>query len=121
MTAFPVTIFHNPRCSKSRQTVELIRSRGIEPEIVLYLQTGWTEARLRALLQRMGVGPRAVLRANEPDAADLAPDAPDEAVIAAMIAQPILVERPIVETPLGVALGRPPEAVLAVLPEAQAG
>ncbi len=115
-TDFPVTVFHNPRCTKSRQTVDLIRERGLEPEIVLYLQTGWTAARLRGLLQRMGAGPRAILRAGEPEAADLSPDAPGEAIVAAMIAHPILVERPIVETPLGVAIGRPPETVLAILP-----
>lgn len=113
---FPVTVFHNPRCSKSRQTVELIRARGIEPELVLYLQTGWTEARLRGLIDRMGISPGALLRIGEAEAATLAPDAPDAALIAAMIAHPILVERPIVETPLGVALGRPLEAVLAILP-----
>lgn len=116
MTDFPVTVFHNPRCSKSRQTVDLIRERGFEPEIVLYLQTGWMEAQLRGLLQRMGAGPRAILRANEPDAAGLTADSSDEAILAAMVAHPVLVERPIVETPLGVAIGRPPENVLAVLP-----
>ena len=115
-TDFPVIVFHNPRCSKSRQTVDLIRERGFEPEIVLYLQTGWTEARLRSLLGRMGAGPRAILRTGEPDAATLGPDASDETILAAMVAHPILVERPIVETPLGVALGRPPENVLTILP-----
>ena len=115
-TDFPVTVFHNPRCSKSRQTVDLIRARGFEPEIVLYLQTGWTESRLCSLLGRMGAGPRAILRTGEPEAADLSLEASDAAIIAAMIAHPILVERPIVETPLGVAIGRPPESVLAILP-----
>lgn len=115
MTTAPVTVFHNPRCSKSRAAVDLIRDRGIEPEIVLYLQTGWTEARLRGLLDRMGVEPRAVLRTGEREAAALGPDATDTEILAAMIAHPILVERPIVETPKGVVLGRPTERVLEVL------
>ena len=110
MAAFPVTIFHNPRCSKSRAALELIRDRGIEPEIVLYRETGWTEDRLRGLLDRMGVGPRDILRTNASDAV----------LIAAMVAHPILVERPIVETPLGVVVGRPSEQVLTVLPGASA-
>lgn len=116
MTAFALTIFHNPDCSKSRAALDLIRARGIEPEIVLYRETGWTEDRLRGLLDRMGVGPGAVLRANEAEAAVLGTGASDDVVIAAMVAHPILVERPIVETPLGVVVARPAERVFEVLP-----
>lgn len=116
MTDFPVTIFHNPRCSKSRAALALIRERGIEPEIVLYLQTGWTEVQLRGLLERMGSRPRDLLRTNEAAAAVLGTGASDAVILAAMLASPILVERPIVETPLGVVVGRPVERVLDVLP-----
>ena len=114
MNAPSVTVFHNPRCSKSRAAVALIRERGIEPDIVLYLQTGWTRARLKDLLKRMGARPRDLLRAAEPEAAGLA-DATDEQILSAMIAHPILVERPIVETPKGVVVGRPTERLLDVL------
>lgn len=116
MTDFPVTIFHNPRCSKSRAALELIRERGIEPEIFLYRETGWTEARLCGLLERLGARPRDVLRTGEAEAAVLGTGASDAVILAAMVAHPILVERPIVETPLGVVVGRPVERVLAVLP-----
>lgn len=115
MADFPVTIYHNPRCSKSRTALELIRERGIEPEIVLYLQTGWTEATLKALLKRMGLKARDILRTGEAAAAVLGTNASDDVVIAAMVADPILVERPIVETPKGVVVGRPIERVLEVL------
>lgn len=115
MTTAAVTVFHNPRCSKSRAVIDLIRERGIEPEIVLYLQTGWTHTRLRGLLGRMGVGPRDILRKAEAEAATLGPDATEDEIIAAMIAHPILVERPIVETARGVVVGRPPERVLDIL------
>jgi arsenate reductase len=115
MTDFPVTIFHNPRCSKSRAALELIRERGIAPEVVLYLQTGWTKARLKGLLKRLGLKPRDILRAGEAEAADLE-SASDADTLAAMVAHPILVERPIVETPLGVVVARPVERLFEVLP-----
>ncbi len=116
MTDFPVTIFHNPDCSKSRQTLDLVRAQGIEPKIVLYGETGWTEDRLRGLLARMGASARDILRTGEAEAAVLGTNASDEAIIALMIAHPILVERPIVETPLGVVVARPVERVFEVLP-----
>lgn len=116
MTAFPVTIFHNPRCSKSRAALDLIRERGIEPQIVLYRDAGWTEDGLRGLLDRMYARPRDILRAGEAEAAVLGTNASDAVLIAAMVAHPILVERPIVETPLGVIVARPPERVFDVLP-----
>ncbi len=116
MTASAVTIFHNPDCSKSRTVLDLIRAQGIEPEIVLYRETGWSEDRLHGLLQRMGLGPRDVLRTNEAEAAVLGTSASNEVLIAAMLAHPILVERPIVETALGVVIARPVERVFEVLP-----
>lgn len=118
MSDFPVTIFHNPACGTSRNVLAAIRQTGREPEVVEYLKTGWDEARLRALLTRMGVGPRAVLRDKGTPAEDLGlldADVSDDALIAAMVAHPILVNRPIVETPLGVVLARPSERVFEVL------
>ena len=114
MTDPTVTIFHNPRCSKSRAALELIRERGIEPEVVLYLQAGWTKARLQALLKRLGLKPRDILRPGEKEAAGLE-EASDADIRTAMVAHPILVERPIVETPKGAVVGRPVERVREVL------
>lgn len=114
MTDPTVTIFHNPRCSKSRAALELIREKGIEPEVVLYLQTGWTKARLKDLLKRLGLKPRDILRTGEKEAAGL-DGASDTEILTAMVAHPILVERPIVETPKGAVVGRPVERVLEVL------
>lgn len=114
MTDLPVMIFHNPRCSKSRAALELIREQGIEPEVILYLQTGWTKARLKALLKRLGLKPRDILRRGETEAARL-DGASDAEILTAMVAHPILVERPIVETPKGAVVGRPVERVLEVL------
>ena len=116
MTDFPVTLFHNPRCSKSRAALALIRERGIEPDIVLYLQTGWTKAGLHGLLTRMDAAARDVLRTGEAEAAALGADASEAMIITAMVAHPILVERPIVQTPLGVVIARPPQRVFEVLP-----
>lgn len=118
MSDFPVTVFHNPACGTSRNVLAAIRQAGREPEVVEYLKTGWTEARLRDLLTRMGEGPRAILREKGTPAAELGLlDAvvSDDALIDAMIAHPILVNRPIVQTPLGVVLARPSERVFDVL------
>jgi arsenate reductase len=118
MTDFPVTVFHNPGCGTSRNVLAAIRQTGREPEVVEYLKVGWTEARLRDLLTRMGEGPRAILRDKGTPASELGlPDdgVSDEAILAAMVEHPILVNRPIVETPLGVVLARPSERVFEVL------
>lgn len=118
MTDFPVTVFHNPACATSRNVLAAIRQAGREPEVVEYLKTGWTEARLRDLLTRIGEGPRAILREKGTPAAEiglLEEGVSDDALIAAMIAHPILVNRPIVQTPLGVVLARPSERVFDVL------
>ena len=114
-----VTIYHNPRCSTSRATLELIRAAGIEPTIVEYLKTPPSRDELAALIARMGVPVRSVLRAKEDLAGELGlrdPAVGDAAVLDAMAAHPILIERPIVVSARGVRLGRPPEAVRAVLP-----
>ena len=113
-----VTIYHNPRCSKSRQTLALLRERGIEPEVVEYLKTPPDTARLGALLDMLGLAPRDVMRRKEAPYTELGLDDPTlgrDALIAAMAAHPILIERPIVVSGPKAALGRPPEAVLAIL------
>lgn len=118
MTEFPVVIFHNPDCGTSRKALTLIRAAGHEPEVVEYLKVGWTREKLASLIARMGVRPRQALRVRGTQAEALglvAPDATDDAILDAMIDDPALVERPIVETPVGVTLARPAESVLAVL------
>lgn len=118
MTDFSVTVFHNPACGTSRNVLAAIRQTGREPEVVEYLKVGWTETRLRDLLTRMGEGPRAILRDKGTPAAELGlldDSVSDEAILAAMVEHPILVNRPIVETPRGVVLARPSERVFEVL------
>ena len=118
MSSFPVTIFHNPACGTSRNTLTAIRESGVEPTVVEYLKTGWTKPRLTALLARMGKRPRDILRVRGTPAEELGltdPAVSDDAILEAMTQHPILVERPIVESPKGVVLSRPSEAVFAVL------
>ncbi len=113
-----VTIYHNPRCSKSRETLELIRNRGIEPTVVEYLKTPPSAGELKAMLGRLGLKPRDLMRRKEPVYKELGLDAPhlsDAALIEAMVRNPVLIERPIVVRGDKAALGRPPEAVLQIL------
>ena len=111
-----VTVFHNPKCSTSRNALALLREKGVEPTVVEYLKTGWDRATLERLAARTGVGMAGLLRKKEADAkALLDAGADDEAIIAAAIAQPILIERPIAETAKGAVIGRPVERVLDVL------
>ena len=113
-----VTIFHNPACGTSRNTLALIREAGVEPTVVEYLKTGWTKAQLQALLKQMGKGPRDVLRVAGTPAEELGltdPAASDEAILSAMVEHPILVQRPIVVTPKGAALCRPAETCQGLL------
>ena len=113
-----VTIYHNPACGTSRNTLALLRDKGIEPTIVEYLKDGWTRDQLKDLLTRMGRSAHDVLRVKGTEAHELGltdPAASDDALIAAMILRPILVERPIVVTPKGAALCRPAELVLTIL------
>ena len=122
--AFPITIYHNPNCGTSRNALAIIRAAGYAPEVVEYLKTGWTVARLDALLQAMGLSPRDVLREKGTPAAELgllAADVSSGAILAAMVEHPILVNRPIVVTPLGVKLCRPSEAVLPLLARKPSG
>ena len=113
-----VTIYHNPRCSKSRQTLALLRERGIEPEAVLYLQSPPDAEALDRLLAMLGREPRDLMRKREaPYAALNLADGrlTRRQLIDAMVANPVLIERPIVVNGDRAALGRPPEAVLAIL------
>jgi len=113
-----ITIYHNPRCSKSRQTLQLIEQSGITPEIVLYLEQPPTPVQLKALLQKLGIDARALLRKGETEYAQLGLDNPalsDDALIAAMCSNPRLIERPVVVRGARAVLGRPPENVLGLL------
>jgi arsenate reductase len=110
------TIWHNPKCSTSRNTLALLRDAGAEVTIVEYLKTPPTRAELERLYARAGLSPRDGLRTKEPLAKELGlAEANDAAILDAMAAHPILIERPLVETAKGVRLGRPPEAVREIL------
>lgn len=118
MSDFPITIFHNPACGTSRNTVAMVEAAGYEPEVVEYLQAGWTKPQLQELLAAMGAEPRDILRDKGTPAAELGlleTSVSDDAILDAMVAHPILVNRPIVVTPKGVKLARPSEAVLDLL------
>jgi arsenate reductase len=115
---FAVTIYHNPACSTSRNTVARVREQGYAPTVVEYLKAGWTRPQLEALFKQMGVTPRQVMRERGTPAEDLGllkPDVGDDAILDAMVAHPILVNRPIVVTSKGAALTRPVESVDALL------
>lgn len=119
-----VTIYHNPACGTSRNTLGLIRNAGIEPEVIEYLKSPPSREQLLALSARMGLPLRELLRGKEPLAKELGLDNPavsDDALLDAMLAHPILINRPIVVTALGAALCRPSEAVLDLLPAPQRG
>lgn len=118
---FPITIFHNPNCGTSRNVVAMVREAGYEPRIVEYLKAGWTREQLLDLSARSGEGLRSLIREKGTPAAELGllePGASDDAILAAMIEHPILVNRPIVVTPKGVALCRPSEKVFPLLDKA---
>ena len=117
-----VTIYHNPACGTSRNTLGLIRNAGIEPQVIEYLRTPPDRATLLALIAAMGVPVRDVARAKERRYAELGlADADDAALIDAMLAHPVLINRPIVVTAVGTKLCRPSEAVLDILPQPQRG
>jgi arsenate reductase (glutaredoxin) len=112
--SFAITIYHNPKCSTSRQVLEMIEAAGHKPQVVEYLKAGWTKAQLKELFAAAGVTPREALRANAPEAEELG--LLDEKVSAAriidaMVTHPILVNRPFVVTPKGAKLCRPKESV----------
>jgi len=115
---FPITIYHNPNCGTSRNTLAMIRASGYEPDVVEYLQVGWTRARLESLLEAMRARPREILREKGTPASELGlldPAVSEDAILDAMLKEPILVNRPIVVTPKGVKLCRPSEVVLTLL------
>lgn len=115
MSASDVVIYHNPACGTSRQTLALLREKGVEPRVVEYLKAGWTREQLKGLIARMGVTARDILRERGTRAAELGltdPASSDAAIVAAMVLDPILVNRPIVVTPQGAALCRPADRVL---------
>jgi arsenate reductase len=111
-----VTIWHNPKCGTSRNTLALIRERGVEPVVIEYLKTPPTRAELVALIAEAGLTPRQVLRAREVEGVGIdVTGMSDDALLDAMIAHPILIQRPLVKSPKGVRLSRPPETVLDIL------
>ena len=115
---FPVTIFHNPECGTSRNVLAILRNAGYAPQVVEYLLTGWTTDQLRDLSRRAGLTLRQLLRESGTPAADLgllAADVDEAQLIEAMLAHPILVNRPLVVTPRGVRLCRPSETVFDLL------
>ncbi|HEI8866218.1 glutaredoxin-dependent arsenate reductase [Serratia sp. AKBS12] len=119
-----ITIYHNPACGTSRNTLALIRNSGVQPTVVLYLETPPSRDELIGLISQMGISVRDLLRKNvEPyQQLDLAQDSwSDQQLIDFMLQHPILINRPIVVTPLGTRLCRPSEAVLDILPDAQLG
>jgi arsenate reductase len=113
-----VVIYHNPRCSKSRETLALIEGRDIQPRVIEYLKTPPSAVELKTLLAKLRLKPRDLMRRKEAVYAELGLDDPklsDDALIKAMVANPILIERPIVVNGSKAALGRPPEAALAIV------
>lgn len=106
-----VTIYHNPRCSKSRATLELLREHGVEPKVIEYLQTPPTAAELRKIIDRLGIEPEALVRKGEPVYKEkyAGKKLAGDQWIAAMVADPILIERPIVVAGDKAVIGRPPE------------
>jgi arsenate reductase (glutaredoxin) len=113
-----VTIYHNPRCSKSRQTLALIEDKGIAPKVVDYLKAPPTVTELKNVLKKLGLRARDIVRKGEARYAELGlkeRDVGDDELLALMVANPILIERPIVVSGEKAAIGRPPEAVLDIL------
>lgn len=119
MTQNPATIWHNPACSTSRKALDTLRAAGLEPRIIRYLDTGWTVEALAALLAAAGLTPAQALRRKGDLARDLgllAADVPQETILSAMLAHPVLVERPFVQTARGTRLCRPLDLLVDLLP-----
>lgn len=122
--AVDIVIYHNPDCGTSRNTLAMIRNAGIEPHVVEYLKTPPSRPMLASLLQRMGIGARELLREKGTPYHELGlgdESLSEEALLEAMVSHPLLINRPIVVSPLGVALCRPSERVLDLLPQPQQG
>jgi arsenate reductase (glutaredoxin) len=119
-----IVIYHNPECGTSRNTLAMIRNAGIEPHVIEYLKTPPSRAMLEQLIERAGISPRALLREKGTPYAELGlgdESLSDGALLDAMMAHPVLINRPLVVSPLGVRLCRPSEAVLDILPAPQQG
>ena len=119
-----ITTYHNPRCGTSRNTLAMIRNSGAEPRVIEYLKTPPTREKLVELIAAAGLGVRGIMRAKEALFAELGladPARSDDELIDAMMAHPILINRPIVVTPQGTRLCRPSEVVLGILPQPQRG
>ena len=119
-----ITIFHNPSCGTSRNTLALIRNSGAEPEVIEYLKTPPSRERLQQMLQAIGTGARALLREKGTPYEELGladPQWTDDQLVDYMVQHPILINRPVVVTPLGAKLCRPSELVLDILPQPQLG
>ncbi|ENO82238.1 arsenate reductase [Thauera sp. 27] len=119
-----ITIYHNPRCGTSRNTLAMIRNSGVEPAVIEYLKTPPSREQLVALIAAAGLGVRGIMRAKEAMFSELGladPAKTDGELIEAMMTHPILINRPIVVTPLGTRLCRPSELVLDILPQPQRG
>lgn len=119
-----ITIYHNPACGTSRNTLAMIRQSGVEPQIIEYLKTPPNREKLEQLIADMNISPRALLRTNVAPYQELNLERPalaDNEIITAMLAHPILINRPIVVTPKGTRLCRPSEQVLDILPNANIG
>lgn len=118
VNSLKVQILHNPRCSKSRTTLQLLQENGVEPEIILYLDSPPDADQLASILRKLDMGPRELMRKGQSEYKDLGLDntqLSDEQLIAAMLEAPILIERPIVLANDRAAIGRPPESVLEIL------
>ena len=113
-----VAIYHNPRCSKSRATLELLEAQGVKPKVIEYLKTPPSAAELKAILKKLGLSPRDLVRKGEALFAELGlkdRQLSDDRLITLMVANPILIERPIVVSGGKAAIGRPPEKVVEIL------
>lgn len=120
LTPLKAVIYHNPACGTSRNVLAMLDTAGQDPVVINYLETGWTRAQLLGLFAAAGLTPRQALRVSKSPAEELgltAPDVAEDAILDAMLAHPVLVNRPIVCTPKGVRLCRPSEAVFALLPD----
>jgi len=114
----PVTILHNPRCSKSRQSLELLENNGVSAQVILYLQDPPTSTELKSLLQKLNMNPSEILRTGESRFKEMAislEDMDDDEMIALMADNPILIERPIIFNEIKAVIGRPPENTLEIL------
>lgn len=119
-----IVIYHNPECGTSRNTLAMIRNAGIEPHVIEYLKTPPARALVVQLIERAGMTARELLREKDTPYADLGlgdPDLTDDQLVDAMMKHPVLINRPLVVSPLGVKLCRPSEVILEILPDAPTG